>query len=80
MSKEALELKIGRKIYFITPDDKFLDNSNCVQLITQLVPFHRHSPVLSKRAVKELKEHAHTIKSYHGVKGCTVIQLKKEKE
>ena len=53
-----MELKIGRKTYTITNIDEFLDNGNCVKLMTQSKEpsdgCGRSRPVLSKRAIKEI--------------------------
>jgi len=53
-----ITLKIGRHEYDITPDDEFLDNGACVQLMTQSNEKgawgHTPHPVLSKKAVKEI--------------------------
>lgn len=54
-----IELKIGRHTYVITELDRFTDNGSCVQLTTQSKERShwgfRLDPVLSKRAIKELK-------------------------
>jgi len=51
-------LKINRHVYDITERDRFMDNGCCVQLITQSLEKaewgRRPSPVLSKRAVKQI--------------------------
>jgi hypothetical protein len=53
-----INLKIGRNEYQITSTDTFLDNQSCVQLTSQSKePFNwgqRATPILSKRAVKEI--------------------------
>jgi len=53
-------MKIGRHEYEIIKGDKFLDNGSCVQLLTQSKETstwgHTPNPVLSKKAVKELKK------------------------
>ena len=62
-----MKLKIRRKEYEITPKDRFMDNGSCVLLLTQNGPWKDWGytkPVLSKKAIKELKkfkffEHKH---------------------
>jgi hypothetical protein len=53
-----MELKIGRHTYVITDNDMFMDNTACIQLLTQSketgIGSGRPNPVLSKRAIKEL--------------------------
>ncbi len=55
-----ITLKIGRHSYDITEDDCFMDNGNCVQLITQSKEYagwgRWANPVLSKRAIKEISK------------------------
>lgn len=55
-----LKLKIGRNVYEITENDRFMDNGYCVQLMTQSkeisVSGFSPNPVLSKKAIKELSE------------------------
>lgn len=56
---KLLTLKIGRHKYEITEKDKFMDNKFCVQLLTQSKEKsswgHTPNPVLSQRAIKEIK-------------------------
>jgi len=51
-------IKIKRHVYDITDSDLFMDNGCCVQLMTQsrerATWGRRPSPVLSKRAVKQI--------------------------
>jgi hypothetical protein len=53
-----MELKLGRHIYVITNNDMFMDNTACIQLLTQSketgIGSGRPHPVLSQRAIKEL--------------------------
>lgn len=53
-----INLKIGRHTYDITEEDQFMDNGNCVQLLTQSKERFdwgtQPNPCLSKRAVKEI--------------------------
>lgn len=73
-----IELKIGREIYTITPDDKFLDNGACIQLLTQPIKkgFRSYRPVLSKRAARELQSQPHTrVKATDKLSECYYIQL-----
>lgn len=53
-----IALKIGRHEYNVTEDDQFMDNKFCVQLLAQSKEKsswgHRPSPVLSKKAVKQI--------------------------
>ncbi len=50
-----MDLKIGRHTYHITEKDKFMDNGNCVSLLTQSkekMDWGRHpDPYLSKKAI-----------------------------
>lgn len=60
-------IKVGRKEYQITSQDRFMDNGACVQLLTQKGPFknwHHQTPTLSKREIARLSklrriEHKH---------------------
>ncbi len=58
-----LTLKIGRHSYQIKEDDHFMDNGCCVQLLTQskekAIYGQRHTPVLSKRALREIGKFTH---------------------
>jgi len=75
-------MKIGRYEYKITEGDKFIDNGACVQLVTQskenstwgVTP----NPVLSKRAIKELKEMNYEKSNYGGMKDVFVYTIKGE--
>jgi len=66
------KIKVGRREYEITPDDRFMDNGACVQLISQKGPFerwHHKNIVLSKREIKKLDklgriEHPHKYGSW----------------
>lgn len=53
-------IKIGRHEYKITDSDRFMDNGSCVQLLSQSKEKahygSRPSPVLSKKAVKEIEK------------------------
>ena len=56
-----IRLKIGRNEYDITSNDTFMDNGACVQLTSQSkekiqLGGGRCSPVLSKKAVKEISK------------------------
>jgi hypothetical protein len=55
---KSINLKIGRNEYRITSIDTFMDNQSCVQLTSQSKEVfrwgQRATPVLSKRAVKEI--------------------------
>ncbi len=74
-----MELKIGRHTYEITSEDIFLDNGACVQLLTQSkersdwgrIP----NPVLSKKAIKELKEYG-VSESQSEYKKCVEYRIK----
>lgn len=77
--KVTTTIKVGRYTYAITPNDRFMDNGRCVQLLTQskeMTPWGgRPHPVLSKKAVIDLKkferlEHDH---EYRG--GVSVFSL-----
>lgn len=56
--KKLLDLKIGRHTYEIDGNDEFMDNGNCVQLLTQSKEKsdwgRKPNPVLSRRADKEI--------------------------
>ena len=58
------DLKIGRNIYTITDKDEFMDNGNCVQLLTQSKELsqwgRRSNPVLSKKTIKEIEKYKKT--------------------
>ena len=50
-------IQVKRHEYNITTADRFLDNGVCVQLLTQAKQWgewHKVTPVLSKRAIKEI--------------------------
>jgi hypothetical protein len=53
-----MKIKVGRHEYEISSSDEFMDNGACVQLLTQskekIYWGRRQSPVLSKRAIKEI--------------------------
>ena len=53
-----IKIKVGRHDYEISSSDEFMDNGACVQLLTQSKEKSdwgkRPSPVLSKRAIKEI--------------------------
>jgi len=53
-----MKLKIKKHEYEITPTDEFMDNGACVQLLTQSKEASvwgcRPTPVLSKKAIKEI--------------------------
>lgn len=53
-----MKIKINRREYEITADDKFLDNGACVQLITQSYSkgFDKFTPRLSKSLYDKLKK------------------------
>lgn len=57
----VLTIKVGRHSYDITSRDRFLDNGVCIQLLTQAKQRaqwgHYVTPLLSKRAVKEVMTH-----------------------
>ena len=64
-----IELKIGRHRYEVTADDVFMDNGNCLQLLTQSKENSsfgkRAHPLLSKRTANEIdkfekKQREHT--------------------
>lgn len=68
MSDCILKLKIGRNSYDITGDDIFSDNGECVFLLTQSKTRSDRGepiqPILSKKAVKFIKDHFHLIRVY----------------
>ena len=56
-----ITIKIKRNEYEITFADKFMDNGHCVQLLTQSKEKsnwgRRPTPVLSKKAIKEISKY-----------------------
>lgn len=72
-------LKIGRHEYEITRSDVFMDNGACVQLLSQ----HKDvgewgrpkTPVLSKRAVKEISSFDRLLKKQKYGDGVAVFSL-----
>lgn len=52
-----MELKICRHKYSITPEDRFMDNGSCVQLLTQSKKRsnwgHKPNPVMPKKSAKD---------------------------
>ena len=59
MKFEPFELKIGRKTYTITENDRILFNGNCYQLVTQSYRsvWFESTPVLAKtKAEKYIKQ------------------------
>ena len=81
MADEILKLKIGRHEYSIGPNDVFLDNSACVQLLTQSKERstwgRRPHPILSKRAVKEIQQFSRVELEHGYAKSVSVFKLKK---
>jgi hypothetical protein len=80
MSGSAIlvSLKIGRQVYDITEDDKFLDNGACIQIITKRGPFDtwRHTtPILTKKAMREIGAFARVNHPHKYSSGCTVFSL-----
>jgi hypothetical protein len=54
---ELLIIKVGKKEYTITEQDRFLDNGACIQLISKNGSFggwHYNAIVLPKREVKRI--------------------------
>lgn len=74
-----IQLKIGRHEYEITSSDQFMDNGSCVQLLTQSkecsVWGKRPTPVLSKRAVKEISEHKRIQRNHNYGNAVQVFSL-----
>ena len=74
-----MNLKIGRYEYIITAKDKFMDNGACIQLLTQSKEKstwgRRPSPVLSKRAIKEIKEYTKIQHQDHDETGTQIFSL-----
>lgn len=73
-------MKIGRHEYEIIKGDKFLDNGHCFQLLTQSKEKsewgHTPLPVLSKRAVAELKKMDNIKKYlYNNIQNCIVHEV-----
>ena len=76
-----MELKIGRNIYTITEEDMFMDNGCCVQLMTQSKEISnwgkRPTPILSKRAIKEISKYDRIQHSHnYNQKDLQVFNLK----
>jgi dolichyl-phosphate-mannose--protein O-mannosyl transferase len=76
------ELKIGRHTYTITESDRFLDNKSCVQLMTQSKEKwdwgHQPSPVLSKRAVKDIAPFEKVYLAHHYGGNCNLFSLREK--
>ena len=73
-----VSLKMGRQVYDITDTDKFLDNGACIQIITQRGPFHNYhfaTPVLTKKATREIGVFARVNHPHKYGAGCTVFSL-----
>ena len=72
-----IPIKIGRHIYKITGDDKFMDNGRTVQLLTQSTEAaawgFRPNPVLSKKAIKQIFEHKRKVIDTGGMYEKNVI-------
>jgi len=77
-----MKLKIGRHEYEITEKDRFMDNGSCVQLLSQSKGKSswgkRPSPVLSKKAVKEISKYTRKIIAHDYGEWVTVFSLKSE--
>ena len=56
MKFEPFELKIGRRTYMITENDRILFNGNCYQLVTQDYHsgWYKVTPVLAKNKSSEV--------------------------
>jgi hypothetical protein len=75
-----IKIKVGRDEYSITEDDQFMDNGNCVQLLTQSkersdwgrIP----NPVLSKREVKNISKFKRVEIEHSYREGVSVFSLK----
>jgi hypothetical protein len=75
-----ISIKIGRRVFNITEADKFLDNGACVSIITRRIwsgTWHTSTPLMTKKAMREIKafrrvEHPHKYGS-----GCTVFSLQR---
>jgi len=72
-------MKIGRHEYEIIIGDKFLDNGCVIQLITQSKEKskfgHKPNPILSKRAVQELKNNYEIELYRYGETNATIIKV-----
>jgi len=75
-----MDLKIGRHTYTITEHDLFFDNGACVQLLSQSressTQGHRPTPVLSKKAVREIGKHKRIQKKHYYGDKCQLFRLK----
>lgn len=75
-----INLKIGRNLYEITEEDRFLDNGVCVQLVTQSKEKsdfgHRPAPTLSKTANDEISKFQKVFLSHHYGDGCKLFTLR----
>lgn len=77
-----MKIKINRKEYEITTDDRFLDNGCCVQLLTQskekTVRFWQATPKLPKRiTTKIMKLKLVDVKHNYG-STCRVFYISQE--
>jgi len=74
-----MNLKIGRHEYIITSKDRFMDNGACIQLLTQSKEKSKWgsipTPVLSKRAIKEIKKYTKIQHQDHYETGTQIFSL-----
>lgn len=74
-------IKIGRNEYEITPDDRFMDNGACVQLITQKGPFKKwnyESLILPKREINRLEKMGRIEHSHRYGSNISIFSVKEE--
>lgn len=60
-----MEIKIGRRTFNLTGEDKILDNGACYQLITQTIRkgYDETCPVISKTAFNKLLKEDKVVKT-----------------
>lgn len=78
-----LSLKLGRRVFDITENDKFMDNGSCVQIITRKVPsgtWWTTCPKLSKKAIKEISTFEQISHPHQYSRGVKVFSLKNKTE
>jgi hypothetical protein len=74
-----MKLKIKRHTYTITEKDLFMDNGACIQLLTQSKEKSnwgsKPTPVLSKKAIKEINKFERLQKKHGYNKSIQVFSL-----
>tara|TARA_R110000796_G_scaffold252500_1_gene387182 strand:+ start:24996 stop:25241 length:246 start_codon:yes stop_codon:yes gene_type:complete len=79
----SFNLKIKTHTYEISEEDQFMDNSACVQLLTQskerILHCSRPHPVLNKRNIKEISEYKRIDVDHSYGSGVQIFKLEIEK-